>query len=79
MMYVTRDNLTHIKGYIMEVLFSGHCSKLFPSYGDVRVFIYVKLRFFLAVVDYLIECKIAPPNILLEMKPVGGEEEILLQ
>ena len=46
MMYVTRDTLTHNKGYRMYVLFSGRWNKLFPRYGNVRVFMYVKLSVF---------------------------------
>ena len=38
MVYVNRDNLTHIKWYILEVLFSGKYNKLFPRYGDGGVF-----------------------------------------
>ena len=40
---------------------------------------YVDINYFLVVGDYLIECKIAPPDSSLEIQRLGGEEDIFLE
>ena len=76
---VSRDTLTLIKGTRLEALFSGKCDKRLPRDSDGRLFLDVHPKCFLAVVDYLIDCKIAPPDCPPKMPHLGEEDDTLLQ
>ena len=60
--YVTRDTLTYIKGTRLEVIFSGWWDKHLSRDGDGRVFLDINPKYFEAVVDYLNDCNITPPD-----------------
>ena len=62
MISITRYNLTHIKGTILEDIFSGRWGKRFPRDENGRVFLDVNPKCFGSVVDYLIKRNISPPD-----------------
>ena len=76
---VTRDTLTQIKGTRLEALFSGRWEKRLPKDGDGRVLLDVNPNCFRAVVDYLNEQKITPPNSPIEMPHLEEEDDIIFQ
>jgi len=76
---VSRDTLTQIKGTRLEALFSGRWEKRLPKDGDGRVLLDVNPNCFRAVVDYLNEQKITPPNSPIEMPHLEEEDDIIFQ
>ena len=76
---VTQDTLTQIKGVRLEVLFSGRWEKRFPRNDDGRVFLVVNPKFFMVVVDYLNECRIAPPDCSPKILHLWEEDNTVLQ
>ena len=79
MMPVTQDTLTQIKGSRMEAIFSGRWDKSLPRDDDGRVLLDINTKCFLAVVDYLNECKIAPQGCSPNIPQVREEDENILQ
>ena len=78
-MSVTRDTLTQIKGTRLEALFSGRWDKRLPRDSDGRLFLDVNPKCFLAVVDYLNDCKITPTDCSPKMQHLGEEDDTALQ
>ena len=75
---VTRGTLTQIKGSRLEALFSGRWEKQLHRDSKGRIFLDVNPTCFKCIVDYLNECKIAPPENPPELPRVDAENQIFL-
>ena len=78
-MSVTRDTLTLINETRLEALFSGRWDKLLPRDKGGRMFMDINYTCFRAIVEYLNDCKIAPPDCAPKMPHLGEDDDIVLQ
>ena len=75
---MTRYTLTHIKGTMLEALLWGRWEKSLIRDRDGRMFMDVNPTCFQAVVDYLNELRIAPPESALINTHLWKEDNIIL-
>ena len=75
---MTSDTLTQIKVPRLEALFGGKWEKQLLRDGDGSIFLDVNPTCFQAVVDYLNELRIAPPESALINNHLWKEDNIIL-
>lgn len=75
---VTRGTLTQIKGSRLEAIFSGRWEKQLQRDPKGRIFLDVNPTCFKIIVDYLNECKIAPPETPPDLPRVDSENQAFL-
>jgi hypothetical protein len=59
---VSRGTLTQKKGTVLEAIFSGRWEKVLQRDGHGNVFLDANPECFRCIVDFMSECKIAPPE-----------------
>ena len=74
-----RSTLTQMKGTRLESLFSGRWDRRLQRDGKGRIFLDVNPVCFQAIVDYLNELVISPPNFPSEPPHVEGELKHILR
>mmetsp|Transcript_4429 Transcript_4429/g.7734 ORF Transcript_4429/g.7734 Transcript_4429/m.7734 type:complete len:613 (-) Transcript_4429:273-2111(-) len=72
----TRGTLTHLKGSLMEALFSGRWEKKLLKDAEGRVFLDVNPACFRNIIDYIHELKVSPPGSSLTEPSVNDDNKL---
>ena len=78
MVRVSRGTLTQKKGTVLEAIFSGRWDKQLLRDGKGCIFLDVNPTCFRCIVDYLTDCKIAPPDCQPDPPQVDAENQPFL-